>query len=364
MLQDNAHLEAVIAVLRRAALGDASWETAMTAVSDACGGTSCNLVGVEDGLLQFFWSNNLDPAMLEDLGAAMNDNVQNPRLRVSGRAPVMQLVEGIDYGSDQLTRRFPVYGEVCRRYDLGNGVLANLEATDTGMVGVAILRGRRQGHGSTDDRKAVTALIPHLIEAVKIRRMIEDQGSLIALNALETASIAAFLCDRWGRVQRLTPLAAELVGTGGPLVLKGAQLSCRDDAQNRALAGAVARSAGDPAAPQSVLVVGSPQSDKRLVLEVAALPLMGDALGFTPRILITARRKRVPASNALISAILNLTPAEAEVARRLACGDDRQIIARRRGVTVETVRSQLKTIFIKVGVSREAELISKVHQIS
>jgi DNA-binding CsgD family transcriptional regulator len=52
-----------------------------------------------------------------------------------------------------------------------------------------------------------------------------------------------------------------------------------------------------------------------------------------------------------------LTPAEARVALHIIGGGDIASFAKAAGVSPGTVRSQLKAVFAKVGVSRQAELV-------
>ena len=54
------------------------------------------------------------------------------------------------------------------------------------------------------------------------------------------------------------------------------------------------------------------------------------------------------------------TVAEAEVAREVASGARLSDVAERRGVGIETVRTQLKRVFRKSGVSSQAELVRLV----
>jgi len=59
-----------------------------------------------------------------------------------------------------------------------------------------------------------------------------------------------------------------------------------------------------------------------------------------------------------------LTPAEAQVAARLALGELRETIADERGASLQTVRSQIKSIFAKLNVTRERELVSLLAKIT
>lgn len=363
MLRDEAHFQSVIEHFRRAALGEMDWEDALAGLSETCTATSANLVGVRSGQLQFIWADNLDPAMWVDLGETVNSIDLNPRLRLAARAAPFERVEGHDFGSDDLSRRFPVFGEVCRRYDVGFGALMNLETTDSNYVGLALLRGARQGHGSPEDGKALSALAPHLLDAVRLRRAIEDQGALIGCGAMESLRAAAFFCDGLGRVVRSTVAAEALVGAGGPLRLSNGVLSCPSVRATRQLQEALAAVLGDPGRPTQILAL--PCNDTgRLVAEVAALPVPKGALDFAPRAIVTVRRKRPVAPVEFIALALGLTPAEAAVARLTAMGLSRVEIADRRDASVGTIRVQLKSIFAKLNVSREVDLVIRINDLS
>jgi DNA-binding CsgD family transcriptional regulator len=77
-------------------------------------------------------------------------------------------------------------------------------------------------------------------------------------------------------------------------------------------------------------------------------------------VLVTLRAplaaSHVPARR--LAEALHLTTAEAEVVMLLAQGHSRQTVAQMRKVSVQTVVAQLRTIFQKCGVNREAELVA------
>lgn len=61
-----------------------------------------------------------------------------------------------------------------------------------------------------------------------------------------------------------------------------------------------------------------------------------------------------------VRALFRLGPAEADIAVQLARGSDIQEIAVVRGVTINTIRTQLASAMVKVGVRRQAELVAAV----
>jgi DNA-binding CsgD family transcriptional regulator len=58
-----------------------------------------------------------------------------------------------------------------------------------------------------------------------------------------------------------------------------------------------------------------------------------------------------------------LTPAETDVALRLAEGKTAEVIAKARAVEIGTVRAQIKTILSKVGLNRQAELAARLNHL-
>jgi len=61
----------------------------------------------------------------------------------------------------------------------------------------------------------------------------------------------------------------------------------------------------------------------------------------------------------LIQGLFDLTPAEARVAAALIEGRTIAEMAARNGVGLETVRTQVKSILAKTGVSRQAEFVAR-----
>jgi DNA-binding CsgD family transcriptional regulator len=65
----------------------------------------------------------------------------------------------------------------------------------------------------------------------------------------------------------------------------------------------------------------------------------------------------------IISALFDLTAAEARVARAIADGLTPSQIAQRHGVSRETVRTQLKQVLLKTSTKRQAEISMLIHRL-
>ena len=66
----------------------------------------------------------------------------------------------------------------------------------------------------------------------------------------------------------------------------------------------------------------------------------------------------------LLQTAFGLTPAEAKVAQRIACGDSLEEIAERHRVSPGTVRGQLKAVFQKTQTHRQARLVSLLSRLA
>jgi DNA-binding CsgD family transcriptional regulator len=63
-------------------------------------------------------------------------------------------------------------------------------------------------------------------------------------------------------------------------------------------------------------------------------------------------------SDAILQQVFGTTKAEARIANRLLCGESLQEIAEATGVSIGTVRSQMKALFVKTETHRQAELVA------
>lgn len=97
-----------------------------------------------------------------------------------------------------------------------------------------------------------------------------------------------------------------------------------------------------------------------IIADLCRLPRQPWHLGLTSQFLIIVRsgRRWHDAAPAILRTAFGLSAAETDVALALARGETRDEIAATRNTSVQTVKAQLKSIFGKVGVNREVELVA------
>jgi DNA-binding CsgD family transcriptional regulator len=179
------------------------------------------------------------------------------------------------------------------------------------------------------------------------------------MEAFEVSKTAVVLLNRMGEVIRAN-LAAERMLTGNPRV-SGKRLVSANPHATAALDRALHRLLrnGDAA------YLGPPiPLPRNRLLPVLAYPLRlssmsSNVLADCQAIVVLIDpngRRHLPEEALQVS--FGLTDAEAKLASKIASGDSLGDVADELGIAKETSRNQLKSVFQKLGVHRQAELVA------
>lgn len=173
----------------------------------------------------------------------------------------------------------------------------------------------------------------------------------------------AFL-DGNGTILATNRRAEEIFAAADGLVSRGGRLSCVAGSDERRLQAVLAQAA--ETALRSGISPGSALAVRRGPLRspyiVAVVPVSAEGQifgrhGAATVVLISDPGHPPEVAAQLVQATFGWTHAEASVAALVVAGKRPREIARSRGVSLETVRSQLKSVFAKAGVSGQSELI-------
>ena len=248
------------------------------------------------------------------------------------------------------------YVRFCEEIDIPFGCQTNLVVDRVGLIGLALLRKRREGRTTAPQRRLFAQASLAARRAVRLQERIEgDQGRLLA-GAFDAINATAFILDARGRVQAMTPGAEQIVAAGR-IALEEGYL----DAAGQPLS--LARGIGDQRADGGIdhlrLRIDGADHAQPLFLEGFRLPRRLWSLGRLPHaiLLVKAPQRDRAGIAALLTAIYRLTSAEADVAMRLYDGATRTDIATAREVSAETLRGQIKRICAKTESRNEASLM-------
>ncbi|MBK8212560.1 MAG: helix-turn-helix domain-containing protein [Myxococcales bacterium] len=242
--------------------------------------------------------------------------------------------------TDEDRLKNPMLHELCIPLDLPEleaGVV-HLDATEVTTIGV-------MRHGAADpftieDRAKLEGWLPCLATARRIQRAAEAPFGKVVL-----------LVDAQGRLVDRDARAHTLFDTGALAFLRG-RLALRFPADDVRLARAV-RTVADGDGKCVVVRLADPAL-RLVVARPAPLPSMVALEILGPTALPAAR----------LRALFGLSEAEAQLVGALVDGLTLKEIATRRGVAVTTVRSQLRSVFLKTETERQADLVALVLRVS
>lgn len=341
----------IVDAFNAAALEQGSWLEALAGLAAATGSHSGQLISFgSSASAQFNWITEVDPDWLEGLVAAGGtDPSRNPRLAAGLRAPVLRLLTDVDVISPEERRRNPIYADFLDNHDLPFICATTLIRTGQQAVGLAVLRSNGQREIEPDQRRIFASIAPHIRSAVRTQMALEGQAAQVLAGAFESLTLPVFICDGLTlNQQRLNAVRAE---------------------ETASLAAAIQRAThglqrpGEP--PLTTLLIHR-KAGAFLVLDVIPLPRRPYSFGFEPRALVVARSGRPDPrrSRLLLQAAYRLTSAEADVALQLAGGHPPETIAANRNVSVGTVRAQIRTIYSKLNVGRQIELVARLRELA
>jgi DNA-binding CsgD family transcriptional regulator len=371
MIRSDERWLSLVDSFHAAALGEQRWDVALQGLADATGSRSGQLFrAAADASVGLNILTNMDPAgarVFAESGGG--DPSINPRVKAGSAARLLEAIAESDFITHEEWRKNDFVRDVLHPWDVPFSCVTILERQNGAQTALAVLRSSEEGHIRPEERELFSSLSPHVRAAVRAQDALEGQGAQLLAGALETLSVALFVCDHRGTVRTLTPTAEILVTGRCGLQLVNGQLGASRPAEAKALSQAIEAAAATRVKPgppclRTVIVRGPEPDAAPVVLDVFALPPRHrfDLLSFTPRVLIVARGSRAAHDRrgAVLSAAYGLTPAETDVALRVAEGKTVGAIAKARAVAVGTVHAQIKTILSKVGVNRQAELAARL----
>lgn len=365
-LDDDGWLS-VADAFNAAGTGAGSWYDALNALAEVTGSRSSQLVGVgSSNAVPFNVVTGVPSEWERDFAASGGGDPQrNPIIGAALATPELNVVTTAQFLPAEVRRRNEFMQWQERHYELRTACLTPLIKDADMHVGIAVLRTNKQGEIGARQRAVFASIAPHIRAAVRAQIAMEHQGAPLIAGAMEALSQAVFVCDARGTVKAMSP-AAEALVLGGDLRLKNGVLGSSVAVESRALREAIAvavRGVLRPGAPAASSVLVTRGMDVPLMVEVVPLPRRDFSFGFEPRALVVARgTKPAPARiKELLRMTYELTATEAEIVSALVGGEAPKTLAYKRGVAVGTVRSQIRSIYAKVGVTRLSELIARVN---
>lgn len=369
---DGEAIERARLLILEAALDETQWPRALAAVADACGARSGQLIELDDqGAVRTHWLTQVPDDFIQTIEAfGLSNPVVNPRMRIGAHAAPLQMVADQDYVDADTRRRHPIYAEMFEPHDLLFNCQTVLQRNAAGLTRMSVTRTRRQGPMDASAFRAFAELAPYVETAVRLRTTLQAARTTAMVQTLDAIGAPAFLLNESGRVIAASAEGETLAVLGDMLQLKGGMLRPALEADRPAFderVGKALEAARDPAvwAACPSVPVHSKVDGSDTLFEIQPLPpeRAGGQQGPAVLIIASGQRRPGPGRAERLERRFGLTQAEAAVAVRIAQGESLNSIAAARAVSRSTIRSQLQTIYLKMDVHRQGELVALVHEI-
>ncbi len=291
-----------------------------------------------------------------------------PRL---AKLPDSRIVHVADLFSDDERKTSLTYTEALRRYGAQNGLGVRLDGPGGAHIVWGIGDPVDTSGWSSSRVEMVARVLPHLRQYVRVRSMLAEAGALGATvtGLLDNTRAGVIQLDRGGRIVDANDSARELLRQNDGLFdVDGALRAAwpEDDSRLRDLVTRALPRIDEQGASGSMLVRRR-SSLARFALHVK--PVANREVDCRSRhagalVLIVDPVSRARIEPHVAAAVLGLTPAETEIAVLLAEGRTLRQIAATTGRGYSTVRTHLKHLFAKLGVSRQFEVAQAVLALS
>ena len=359
-------LERAVALIAGAPFYSDGWDAAILAMSQLAGGWGAQLFAQSQTELRFNLAVNLpDEAIRDYVDAGGADPLRSPRLRATlNAAPMMKSFSDADYMRSEYRRQYSIYTDFYDRYDAYYACTGRIETRENLAVTVASLRDEKSGDYDRADRDAFEVLLPHIRNAFSLQLAIEGEAARMAVDSMASVGMAAMVCDPNGRLISCSPPGDELLSRGDFLSLRTGVVVPADP-NAAATFSAALRLAGSPVRlstpPSASIVLKNIYGWETRRAHIAPFPTE-PSVAFSRGVLIAVPMP-APAPSMVSLMTIGLTYAEAEVALAAAQGQTAAEIAQHRHVSRETVRSQIKSAFAKLGVNNTTQLAARLNNL-
>lgn len=269
--------------------------------------------------------------------------------------------------SDEELDRDPVYNWLERvngvRYYLGS----RLPDVGDYHVNTSIQRTRAQGHVQQADLDLYARLVPHLGQALTLSNAIGTLTSQhqVGLQLLQSMPHGILVLDAAQRLLFANAAAeATFAANDGLTVVRGRLVSARGETTQRLNRLLTLASAG-----QSGGWLRLEKSSCRRPYSVFVAPCVTENIQLTsvrPAVMVALFDPDRQSSLKIdtLQALYDLSPKESEVALLISEGVDAAAAAAQLGISYETIRAHLKSIFRKMEVGRQQDLVSLLASLS
>jgi DNA-binding CsgD family transcriptional regulator len=363
MNDPEARYDELLALAYACVLERSTWSDLLGRVSEAC--------GRQRGILMMWDAQQpyAQIALFHQNEAAAAEAYSRHFYELDPTGPAMEhRDQGVWYhdylelGPERMSRS-PYYQEFKRPHGMRGVSCLKLQHNDNHSAYLSLLTNQDARDPHLDQQRMLDRITPHLVRASQMSNVVEGLKLQLQTRQLlqEQHATPLWLVNGEGRVLFCNTAAEQRLGEPGfPLRQRNDRLSLSLPGVELLTLIRQACGRAGPARPGWVRLPGV-EPAQLLVTPVRAEARF-NLIHQQPLALVTLLDARPRAE--LLTELFQFTPAECRLAELIVRGQNPEECARRLGVSINTVRSQLRALFAKTGTQKQAEFVGLISRIS
>jgi DNA-binding CsgD family transcriptional regulator len=340
--------------LAEAAIAPEQWTASLARVSEHTGSAGAIMLPVV-GDLPIIVGTSLEESC--DFYVNQGWRQRDERYRPMKTFMATGVVTDDDVMAPELRRHSPFYQEFLTKFHLKGW--AGVRVGQGSLVwNLSMQRTSSQDVYSDAELNCFADLSSRLDSVSQVSMALDFAKGQAALDAFQYSKRPAMLFNRSGLVVRANGAAEELLGEN--IQLRQGRLRSWDTSATEMLDRTLSELFWKPNVSIPKPVVFRKLDGGKFVFYAMRIPsaTQSPLAAFHAIMVIGETGTKRTFSPSTLRAIFGLTAAEAKLAGAIGCGEDVSGYASRVGLSQSTVRNQLKSVFAKVGVSRQADLVA------
>jgi DNA-binding CsgD family transcriptional regulator/PAS domain-containing protein len=344
-------------------LDDGAWQGALTALADLVGGSGAVLFAIHPvtHAVTRFDVARFDSEVMATYAAhwvALDVRVAPALLAANGAPQTEEMLL-----PRSALRRSAIYNDFLKRADCPHVLATWLHRTLDRAVNLAIEGTRQRGPFTAAERERLAAVLPHVTRAIELKdRLALGTGVSTSLLAVaDSLPIGVLIVDAQSRILQASKLGGRILASGDGLFTVGNRLAFRRRVDEKAFLQLLAAALGDPVAHSLTI----PRQHSPVSLSVWVAPVRSRTEPWMTAVqqwvvAIEDPSERSAPMPEVVAREWHVTPAESRVVCLLAGGASVPQIAATLHVSEHTVRSQLKSVYGKTGMTSQLEVVRRL----
>ena len=361
---DDDRLLSLIGSFYDCALAPARWAPVLEKMGDELGGVSLVMSAASSHVgLKFSATSRLDPTYASVLAEQYGTAATNPLVAAMPWLQPGVPVPRAMVQDDQLYFDSGLWNDVFRPQGLAHRAVACVLRTDEYIVPMGILCAATREELSDREHQLLRVLVSHIQRAMRISlRMaaLEEHASLSS-ESLDRLPVGLVLADGASRVIQANRFAQEIFAAQDGFGVNNGVLTAARHDNSMAIRAAVAKVVADRGEGGKTVLVARDHGHRSYVVLIAPVSPAASSLFSQSRrlalLLISDPERRPKSLDRYLIEAFCLSQKEAELAAAVFEGKRFGEIAQERGVSLNTIKTQMKAIFVKTDTTRQSDLV-------